>query len=83
MDDLMLQARLDEFTTVKVSPIDNETYSEYIEEDTLGGSIGYFITLISNRPSSPRFEVLAKAPSFEAAGQIFRMIVEGNQRRLA
>ena len=81
MDDLVLQARLDEFTTLKVSPIDSETYSEFVEDDTLGGSFGYFVVRSSRLQDRPRFEILAKAASFEAASQIFDMIVSAARPR--
>lgn len=71
----MLRANVDEHTTITISPIDDETYAECLEEDTLGGNAGYFIIRSSQRETEARFEVLAKASSFEAAGILFNMIV--------
>ncbi|MEL6592597.1 MAG: hypothetical protein AAFQ68_21040 [Bacteroidota bacterium] len=81
MDDLMLEARLDEFTTLKVAPVDSETYAELVEDDTLGGSGGYFVVRSSTSENRPRFEILAKAASFDAAGTIFDMIVGSARQR--
>ena len=75
MDDLGLSAKIDEYTTICVSPIERETYANYIEDDSLGGDLGYFLIRHSRRENRPVFEILAKAPSFEAAGEIFDMIV--------
>ena len=76
----MLQARLDEQTTLTVSPIDEQTYAEYVGDENLGGSAGYFVLRTSKTKAGPRFEVLAKAPTFEAAGQLFDMIVSSRRR---
>lgn len=81
MDDLILQARLDEYTMLKVSPIDSETYAEFIEEDVLGGYGGYFVVRTSRKENEPRFEILAKAVSFDAAGRIFDLIVSSARMR--
>ena len=79
MDDLGLTARIDDFTTIHVSPVESETYSRYVEEDSLGGNSGYFLIRTSRRKNKPMFEILAKAPTFEAAGTIFDMIVSANR----
>ncbi len=75
MDDLTLQAKIDDLTTLYVSPVAKETYFECIDEDSLGGADGYFVVRSSRSPLRPAFEILAKAPSFEAAEIIFDMIV--------
>ena len=75
MDDLMLQARLDDRTTLTVAPIDDQTYADYMGDENLGGSQGYFVLRTSRTETGSRFEILAKAPSFEAAGELFEMIV--------
>lgn len=80
MDDLMLQAKLDAETTLTVSPIDAQTYAEYVGEENLGGNAGYFVLRTSRGATGARFEVLAKAPSFEAAGEIFDLIVSSRRR---
>ena len=82
MDDLMLEAKLDEFTTLMVAPIDPQTYVEHVECDSLGGSIGYFVVRSSKGCNKPRFEVLAKSPTFEAAKEIFDMIIEPIKSRV-
>lgn len=79
MDDLGLQAKIDEYTTICVSPIERETYDTYVEEDVLGGELGYFVIRTSRKSNQPIFEILAKAPSFQAAGEIFDMIVTSNR----
>lgn len=43
MDDITLVAKLDNDTTLYVSPMHDQTYSEFVEQDNLGGSGGYFI----------------------------------------
>lgn len=75
MDDLKLQASLDDFTTLTVSSLDDETYSEFVDDDSLGGSAGYFVLRSSKTEQGATFEVLAKAPTFEAAGSLFNLIV--------
>lgn len=75
MDDLMLSARIDEKTMLRVSPIEQETYSEYVDDDVLGGSEGYFLVRTTQCPFSPSVEILAKLPNFEAAIAVFDMIV--------
>jgi hypothetical protein len=79
----MLQARLDENTTLTVSPLDDETYAEFVEEDTLGGCLGYFLLKSTRHGSDTRFEVLAKTPTFEAAHSLFQMIVGSSRRAMA
>lgn len=76
----MLKADLDENTTIHVSPIARQTYEDYIEADNLGGHFGYFIMRTIRRTDGESFEVLAKAPSFEAAGDLFDMIVTARRR---
>ncbi|MBI1407282.1 MAG: hypothetical protein GC145_14300 [Caulobacter sp.] len=82
MEDMILSARLDESTTLYVSPIAQQTYAEYVGEDNLGGGDGYFVVRSRRQGSSDRIEVLAKAPSFAAAGDLFDLIV-GSARRVA
>lgn len=70
MDDITLVAKLDNETTLYVSPVHNQTYLEFVEDDNLGGSGGYFIT----RERRNQFEILAKAASLDAAREIFGML---------
>lgn len=70
MDDVTLVARLDAETILYVSPMHDHTYQEYVENDTLGGSSGYFVT----RERGNRYEVLAKAVNLDAAREIFALI---------
>lgn len=70
MDDVTLVAKLDEETTIYVSPMHDLTYREFVENDTLGGSSGYFIT----RERGKQYEVLAKATNLDAAREIFALI---------
>lgn len=70
MDDITLVAKLIDGTTVYVSPVHDQTYSEYVENDNLGGSSGYFIA----RERLNQFEILAKASSLDAAREIFGML---------
>ncbi|MFT4699840.1 MAG: hypothetical protein ACI9ND_001786 [Yoonia sp.] len=44
MDDITLVAKLDNDTTLYVSPVYENTYNEFIEDNALGGVGGYFIT---------------------------------------
>jgi hypothetical protein len=75
MDDLVLVATLDDSSKLYVTLLHPRTYSEHVESDVLGGGDGYFLV----RETSSTFEILAKAPSFEAAGTIFDLITA--QRR--
>ena len=75
MDDMVLRAKLDETTTIYVSPIAAETYAEYVDDDNLGGDGGYFVLRSMKGEEPERFEVLAKAVSFEAASELFDLIV--------
>lgn len=73
MDDVTLVARLDNDTTVYVSPMHDHTYNEFIEDNALGGSSGYFIA----RERRNQFEILAKAANLDAAREIFSMLTAG------
>jgi len=73
MDDVTLVAKLDADTTVYVSPMHDCTYQEFVENDTLGGSAGYFVT----RQRHNSYEVLAKAANLDAAREIFALITNG------
>jgi hypothetical protein len=75
MEDMVLKAKLDDTTTVYVSPIAPETYAEYVDGDVLGGDAGYFLLRSLVQGNSERFEILAKAPSFDAASDLFDLIV--------
>jgi len=77
MDDCILTARLDEHTTLYVSPIHRRTYAEHVGEDNLGGDQGYFVARSLSDGETVQFDILAKATSFEAAGDLFDMIVKG------
>lgn len=79
----MLEARLDDYTTLTVSPIDEESYAEFVGDDTLGGCHGYFLLKSSRTNLGFVCEVLAKAPSFEAAQTVFDMIVRGHRLAVA
>lgn len=70
MDDVTLVARLDSDTTLYVSPMHDHTYREFIEDDALGGSSGYFIA----RERRNQFEILGKAANLDAAREIFAML---------
>jgi len=75
MDDIALVAKLDDDTTVYVSPMHDHTYSEYVEADNLGGPSGYFIA----RQRASGYEVLAKASSLDAARELFGMLTAGSK----
>jgi len=70
MDDITLVAKLDNDTTIYVSPMHDQTYAEFVECDNLGGSSGYFIA----RERKNQFEILAKAVNLDAAREIFGML---------
>ncbi len=70
MDDLALMATLDDSSTLYVTALDSEAYAEHVDGD-LGGVDGYFVI----RETDTTFEVLAKAPSRAAAGDLFDLIV--------
>jgi hypothetical protein len=73
MDDVVLRTEIDDTTSVYISPISRETYAEYVQDDNLGGSRGYFV-LRSRRTGERRLEVLAKVPTLEAATDLLDMI---------
>jgi hypothetical protein len=75
MDDVILRAAIDSETTLYVSPISPETYEEHFEQDTLGGGNGYFVMRSRKSGMFETLDILAKAPSFEAAGDLFDLIV--------
>ena len=79
MDDLGLKAKIDDYTTISVTPIERETYKNYVAEDILGGEAGYFLIRSSKRENEPIFEILAKSPTFDAAGELFDMILASNK----
>ena len=80
MDDMILKTEIDCQTTLYVSPIAPETYAEQIEDDNLGGGSGYFALRESRRGLKGHLEILAKAPSFEAAGELFDIFVSAGRR---
>jgi len=75
MDDITLVAKLDNDTTLYVSTMHDQTYSEFVDADNLGGSGGYFIA----RERCDQFEILAKASSFDAAREIFGMLTSAHR----
>jgi hypothetical protein len=80
MDDMILKTEIDSQTTLYVSPIAPETYAEQIEDDNLGGGSGYFVLRECRIGLKGHLEILAKAPSFEAAGALFDMFVSAGRR---
>jgi hypothetical protein len=79
MEDLVLRAEIGGGTMLYVSAIDHNTFHEHVAEDNLGGSKGYFVIRTGNGSQGCRFEILAKATSFDAASDLFDLIV-GNVR---
>lgn len=75
MEDIVLRAAIDSETTLYVSPISPETYEEHFERDTLGGGNGYFVMRCRRAGHRESLEILAKASSLEAAGDLFDLIV--------
>ena len=80
MEDVVLMADLDESTRLYVSPVSPQTYHEHVADNALGGSDGYFV-LRSRSTGLERLEILAKAPSFEAAEAIFDLVIASLSRR--
>ena len=74
MEDVVLRTSLDDSTSLYVSPLSRQTYAEHVEDDNLGGAQGYFVVR-SRATGDNRLEVLAKAPTFEAAEALFDLIV--------
>ena len=81
MEDMVLKAEIDSDTFLYVSPISSETYQEHVEIDSLGGKSGYFVLRTRRNGTCETLDVLAKAASFDAAGEIFDMIVAAQLRR--
>ena len=77
MDDVEMIAKIDGDTTLYVSPVHENTYFEYVENDNLGGASGYFIA----RERYGQFELLAKSPSLDAARELFTLITNGREWR--
>ena len=75
MDEISLVAKLDSETTLYVSPMHDQTYFEFVEDDNLGGSGGYFIA----RERKNCFEILAKAADIDAARELFGMLTAGTR----
>ena len=75
MDDLILEAQIDAYTKLIISPIAPETYSEYVDDDTVGGPDGYFVLKAAERGPGPHLEVLAKVCSVEAAERLLDLIL--------
>jgi hypothetical protein len=73
MEDVVLRTELDDSTSLYVSPLSRQTYDEHIEHDNLGGAQGYFVVR-SRSSGENRLEILAKAPTFEAAEALFDLI---------
>jgi len=70
MSDISLVAKIDDETTIYVSHVHCQTYGEFVENDNLGGSTGYFIA----RERKKQFEILAKATCIDSAREIFGML---------
>lgn len=70
MEDISLVAKIDENTTIYVSPMHETTYSEFVDRDNLGGPGGYFIA----RQRRGEFQILAKAANLDTAREIFAML---------
>ena len=83
MEEIVLTTTLDDSSRLYISPIDRETYAEHVIDDNLGGDDGYFV-LVSRKGKHPALEVLAKAPTLDAAKALFDLIVrasdEGRRR---
>lgn len=73
MEEIVLRKILDDSTSLYVSPISRQTYEEHVSDNALGGAEGYFV-MRSRAQGETRLEVLAKAPSLEAAEALFDMI---------
>lgn len=78
MEEIILKADLGDSTSLYISPVDETTYREVVQDDNLGGAGGYFV-MRARRSGFPRLEILAKATSLEAAQWIFDLAV-GNIR---
>lgn len=72
---MILRAAIDSETMLYVSPISSETYSEHLDSNHLGGVNGYFVLRSKKTGSNETLDVLAKAASFDAASDLFDMIV--------
>jgi|HubBroStandDraft_6_1064221.scaffolds.fasta_scaffold4754953_1 hypothetical protein len=82
MEDYVLTAKLDERTTLYVSTLHRQTYNEHVDEDNVGGGDGYFVIRTVREGKSERLDILAKALSFSAAGDLFDLIVGAGSRRV-
>ncbi len=80
MDDIILRTTLGNSRTLYISPIDRDTYDEHIGDDSLGGEDGYFL-MLAYETGYPRFEILAKVPTLEAARSLFGLLSAGEDER--
>ena len=74
MEDMVLKAQLDDVTKLYVSPISRQTYDEHVQDDSLGGERGYFV-MRSRSTGTNRLEILAMAPTLDAAEVLFDLTV--------
>ena len=66
MEDLFLQAKIDNHRSICISPLPAKTYKE-ADAAGLGGQFGYFIYEIDASREEAGIEVIGKAASIEAA----------------
>jgi hypothetical protein len=82
MEDYVLRASLDERTTLYVCTLDPSTFDEHVDVDNLGGGEGYFvIRTVRSSKGFEQLDILAKAPSFDAAGELFDLVVARSVRQ--
>lgn len=72
MEDVFLQAQIDNHRSICISPLPAQTYKEAGAKG-LGGDYGYFIYEIDTSRGAG-IEVIGKAASVEAALKIFEII---------
>lgn len=81
MEDLFLQARIDNHRSICISPLPVKTYKE-TGASGLGGQFGYFIYEIDASRDEAGIEVIGKAASIEAALRLYEIIL-GSLRALS
>ncbi len=82
MEDVFLSATVPGGRTLCVSPLSAKAYRESVKSG-LGGDFGYFIYEIDSQNPRAGLEVIAKAPSYDAAVRLFDLLVGGRAEPLA
>lgn len=76
MEDVFLSTKIDAKRTLCIGPLSARTYRESGGKG-LGGDYGYFVYEVDTESPEAGLEVIAKAPSINAALRLYEIIVRG------